>query len=302
MPLACKTPIRQNVNLASYCTMKVGGPARFFAEPSTEAELLELLSYAKDERIPYQILGKGSNTIFPDNGFPGLIITTIHYESEKISADEENGRMTSSAGVHLYRLVLAARDHHLGGAEFLANIPGTLGGALYMNAGFSRHPGQRNEIGDITWEVDVLSPDGEKKRLPKNELAFSYRSSNLRELIILGATLQLWHRNKDEVQKEIDANFEYRNRIQDMRYSSSGSIFKNPTGTDVSAGQLIDRCGLKNFSVGDAAVSDRHANYIVNKGKAKSSEIVQLIKEIQRRVFESTGVHLETEVKVIEGN
>ena len=292
-----KTLLRPNVRLSQYTTMQVGGLAKFFADPSTEEELMELVDYARHETIPFMILGKGSNTIFPDEGYPGLVISLLRYEQDKIYFDPDQPRVTASAGIFLYRLVLACRDHHLGGAEFLCNVPGTLGGALIMNAGFSRFPGQRNEIGDITEEVTALNVEGKKETLSRKDLQFSYRHSNLQGKIILGGTLHLWGRPSEDIQKEIKANFDYRNEKQDLTKPSSGSIFKNPGG-ELSAGQLIDKCGLKGTRIGDAMVSPKHGNYFINAGQAKSSEFVQLIEKIQKAVFDATGILLEPEVRI----
>lgn len=300
LPIDTKTLLRHNVRLSQYTTMQVGGTARYFAEPSTEEELLDLIDYARHENIPFMILGKGSNTIFPDEGFPGLVITLIHYEQNKISFDPDKPFVTASAGIFLYRLVLACRDHHLGGGEFLANIPGTLGGALMMNAGFSRFSGQRNEIGDIVEEVTVLHADGKKETIHRKDLQFSYRHSNLQGKIILGGTLHLWFRPADEIQSEIKANFDYRNTKQDLRHPSSGSVFKNPGGDYPSAGLLIEKCGLKGTRIGDAMVSEKHGNYFINAGEAKTSEVVQLIEKIQKAVFNATGILLEPEVRIVK--
>lgn len=300
LPSDLRTLLRHNVDLSNFCTMQVGGVAKYFAEPSTEEELLELLDFARAERIPYFILGKGSNVIFPDEGYPGLVITMIHYELDKITFDPDKPFVTASAGVHLYRMVVACREHHLGGAEFLCNVPGTVGGGLIMNAGFSRFPGQSNEIGDITEEVTVLNADGKKEVLPKAKLEFSYRKSNLAGKIILAGTFHLWRRPSEEIQKEIRANFDYRNDKQDLKHPSSGSIFKNPPAPHPSAGKLIDQLGLKGTRIGDAMISLKHGNYIINAGEAKSSDVFALIEKVQKTVFDATGIILEPEVKRIE--
>lgn len=292
--------LRRNVRLAGYCTMQTGGPARYFAEPSREEELLELLDFARRDGLPYILLGKGSNVLFPDDGWPGLVITLIHYELDRLVPDPEKAALTASAGIHLYRLVLAARDAGLGGAEFLANIPGTLGGALIMNAGFSRFCGQKNEIGDVTEEVTVLNPDGKKEILSKKDLEFSYRRSNLDGRIILSGKLQLWRRRPEDIQKEIKANFDYRNSKQDLRHPSSGSIFKNPPPPHPSAGQLIERLGLKGTRAGGAMVSPKHGNYFINTGQARTSDIAALVHKIQQAVFDATRIVLEPEVRFIE--
>ncbi len=295
-----KSSLRRDVRLSLYATMQVGGPAKYFAEPGSEEELQDLVEFAQQEKIPFFILGKGSNVLFPDEGYPGLVITTIHLDQEKISYDPETARVTASAGMHLYRFALATRDFGLGGAEFLANIPGTIGGALMMNAGFSRFAGQVNEIGDITEEVNVLTLDGKRQTINKKDIIFQYRKTNLSGKIILSGTFQLWKRDKESVQNEIKANFDYRNSKQDLRHPSSGSIFKNPGAPVPSAGLLIERAGLKGFKIGGALVSPRHGNYIVNSGGAKTSDIVQLIQHIQKTVFNATGIALEPEVKIID--
>lgn len=295
-----KATLRRNISLSSCCTMQVGGPAQYFADPATEDELIELLEFARTEAIPYVILGKGSNALFSDDGFPGLVISLLRYEQDKILFDAKTNRVYVSAGIFLYRFVLACRDNGLGGSEFLANIPGTVGGAVVMNAGFSRHAGQKNEIGDLIEEVHLLSPKGEKEIRKRQDLCFRYRSSNLGGCIVLGALLQLWPRDRESIQFEIHKNFEYRNREQDLKHPSSGSIFKNPPAPLPSAGKLIDQAGLKGLRIGGAMVSERHGNYIINAGRAKSSEVVELIRKVQQAVFDATGIKLETEVKIIE--
>lgn len=294
-----KNLLRPNVRLSQYTTMQVGGLAKYFAEPNTEEELLDLLEYARQENLPYFILGKGSNTIFPDEGFPGLVITLIHYEQDKIVFDPDRPRVTASAGIFLYRLVLACRDNRLGGIEFLCNVPGTLGGALVMNAGFSRFPGQTNQIGDIVESVTVLN-NGRKETLQQKDLEFSYRKSNLEGKLVLSGTLQLWYRASEEIQREIKANFDYRNEKQDLKHPSSGSVFKNPAKPHPSAGQIIEGLGLKGMRIGDAMVSLKHGNYFVNAGQAKSSEFVELVAKIQKTVLDATGIKLEPEVRFVQ--
>lgn len=280
--------------------MQVGGPAHFFAEPNCEEELVELLDFARQENLPLVVIGKGSNVIFPDEGYPGLVFTLIHYELDRIRFDSEKLTLTASSGIHLYRLVLAARDQGLSGIEFLANVPGTLGGALIMNAGFCRFAGQRSEIGDLVEEVNVISMDGKKEAIRKEDLSFSYRHSNLDGKIVLSARLRLWHRHPEWIQREIRANFDYRNTRQDLRYPSSGSVFKNPSPPHPSAGKLINQLGLRGMRVGGAMVSERHGNYIVNTGQAKGADVVALIRQVQKAVLDATEIFLEPEVRIIE--
>lgn len=294
-----KISLRHNVLLSQYTTMQIGGPAQSFAEPASEEELSALLNYARRESIPAVILGKGSNVIFPDDGYPGMVITLLQYEKNRIEFDAAKPEVRVSAGVFLYKFVLACRDHGLGGAEFLANIPGTIGGALVMNAGFSRFPGQKSEIGDIVTEVTVLNPDGTREVLNRDQLEFQYRKSNLADRIVIEGKFRLWRRTPSFIEKEIRACFKYRNDKQDLKHPSSGSVFKNPPAPLPPAARLIDELGLKGTRVGGMMVSPKHANYFINVGQGKCSEMSELIQLIQNRVFHVKGIWLEPEVRFI---
>lgn len=299
-PAGLKAPLRFDVPLSRYSTIQIGGNARYFSEPTSLAELQALLLFAREEGLAVLGIGKGSNILFPDEGFPGLVITFIHFDFERLVCDPQSFTVTASSGVNLYRLALAARDAGLGGVEFLSHIPGTVGGALVMNAGFSRIPGRKMEIGDFVEEVTVMTPEGEVRRLGRNALEFGYRRSNLAGLIILEARLKLFPAKPEEIQAEIKASFEYRNRVQDLRYPSAGSVFKNPGGSQGSSGQMIEKVGLKGKRIGGAMISDRHANFIVNVGGAKASEVLALIRLAQERVLERFGVRLEPEIRIIQ--
>jgi len=292
--------LRRNVVLSQYTTMQVGGPAKYFVQPNTEEQLKLAVQYAKEHALRYVILGKGSNTVFADSGFDGLVISMIRFEETRIDFDIENRKVYAGSGVFLYKLALSCCDAGLSGVEFLASIPGTVGGAVMMNAGYSRYVGQKNEIADILQNVHVLDGQLNRRIIPKSECRFAYRNSNLQGNIILGTELQLWKRSSEFIEHEIRENFEYRNREQDLKHPSSGSIFKNPLAPAPSAGILIDRCGLKGFRIGNAMVSNVHGNYIINAGGASASDIIQLIQEVKSKVFNEYKVSLETEVKVIE--
>lgn len=294
-----KIPLRFDVPLSRYSTIQIGGPARFFSEPRSLEELKGLLDFAREEGLPVLGIGKGSNILFPDEGFPGLVVTFIHYEPQRILFDLKQDMVTASSGVNLYRLALAARDRGLGGCEFLSHIPGTLGGAVMMNAGFSRVPGKKSEIGGLVEEVTVLTPQGEIKRLGRGELDFQYRKTNLEGYVILEARLKLFRSTPEKVQTEIRESFEYRNRVQDLRFPSAGSVFKNPGGSQGSCGFLIEKVGLKGFRIGGAMISDRHANFIVNVGGAKASEVLELIATAEEKVFEAFEIRLEPEIRII---
>jgi len=302
MPIACKTHIRRHIKLAPYCTMQVGGEAAYFAEPANEEELRELVLFARQENMPSMILGKGSNVIFEDRGYPGLIILMTHFDERNTVIDAAQCQITATSGIHLYKLALICRNAGLGGVEFLASIPGTLGGALVMNAGYSRHPGQKNEIGDLVQSVHCISPQGKSETWGRDRLQFSYRHSNLQEQIVVAATLQLWKRQPEDIEKEIRSNFDYRNQKQDLKHPSSGSIFKNPAGGNFTAGQLIDKLGLRGLRVGGAMVSEKHGNYIINAGDATCEDIKTLINRIQTTVWDAKAILLEPEVRIIESH
>lgn len=280
--------------------MQVGGPAAYFAEPASEEDLFSVLDLANQDGLPYIIMGKGSNLIFPDAGYPGFVISLLQYEKNRIEFDPNGQDVTASAGVYLYKFVLACRDRGLGGAEFLGSIPGTIGGALVMNAGFSRHPGQLNEISDIATEVTVVSPEGKKIVLGPDKLEFSYRHSNLDSFIVIQGKFRLWPRDYDSVDREIKACFEFRNKKQDLKHPSSGSIFKNPPKPAPAAAQLIDRLGLKGMQSGGMMVSPRHANYIINAGKGTAQDLIRLIGLIQEKVYHAEKIWLEPEVRIIK--
>lgn len=300
---ATSTPAHQrNVPLAPYTTLQIGGPAAYFAEPESEAELSKLLIWAQREGLSFFVLGNGSNVIFEDAGYEGLVISMRRFRNDLITMDLDRSQVTVSAGVSLARLVRFCQESGLAGTEFLAQIPGTVGGALVMNAGFSRHSGQRNEIGDLVREVRAFQKDGTVTILGRNELEFSYRHSNLGAYLLLEATLKLWRRPKDQIQSEMKANHDFRKSRQDNTGPNAGSIFKNPSAPHASAGAWIEKAGLKGKSIGGIQVSEQHANYFINKGGATSQDVVQLIKEVQEAVFHESGITLEPEIRIAQKN
>jgi UDP-N-acetylmuramate dehydrogenase len=294
--------LQRNVPLAPLTTLRLGGPAAYFAEPESEEALAKLLGWAAREKIPFFILGNGSNVIFQDEGYHGLVISMRRFRNDLLKMDLDRSRVTVSAGVSLARLVRFCQEYGLGGTEFLAQIPGTVGGAIVMNAGFSRHAGQRNEIGDLVLEVRALRKDGEIVVLGSEDLRFSYRKSNLEACAVLEATLRVWRRPKDWIQAEMRSNQAFRKVRQDITEPNAGSIFKNPLGLKAAAGALIEKAGLKGKRVGGMQVSEKHANYFINTGGATCRDAVQLIQEIQGAVLNATGINLELEVRIVPKN
>lgn len=278
--------------------MQVGGRANYFAEPTTFEELSAILAWTHEERLPFFILGKGSNVVFDDEGYCGVVISMLRYRSEDLR--REGNDVIAGAGVHLYRLAKYCATQELAGAEFFANIPGTVGGAVYMNAGFSRIAGTKNETADVLKEVCVLTAQGKKQTFKREDLKFEYRKSMLPEkAFVIEARFQLKPGNKTEITAEMQANFDYRNTKQDLKFPSSGSIFKNPPAPAPSAGKLIEKNGLKGRRIGGMQVSEKHANYFINVGKGSLQDLKALIEEVQTVVFVSDGIRLEPEVRII---
>jgi len=285
--------------LAKHTSWRIGGRAVFMAWPKQTEELLGVLDFAREQGLPFYVIGRGSNVLFSDEGFTGIVINMLHFEKEYLSI--KDSCVETSSGIPNHILVQKCADHHLGGLEFLSSIPGTIGGAVVQNAGFSRFKGKRNEIGSFVEEVTVLTRSGEIKLLSKDSLRFGYRDTNLRESIILKAKLRFERKMKNEVQAEIYENYRYRSEIQDLQHPSAGSVFKNPKGTELSSGQLIDKVGLRGYRIGDAQISPRHANFFINLGHATARDMIELICLAKDKVKKEFGVELEEEIRYVAG-
>ena len=279
--------INENENLRDFCTLGVGGQAKYFAEPSSVSELIEIVKFSDSENLPVYVFGGGSNIIFPDGIIDGLVIATW-----KLSAiNWEKNFVEIQSGYKLPLLVKNFRDRNIGGLEFAAGIPGTLGGAICGNAGTSGHG-----ICELVESVLTLDSSGNLKNFSAKDFSFEYRKCSLADekIIIISAKIRpdnnlLW--NEDEYQK-----FLMRRQNQPLNFKSAGCTFKNPAG--LSAGKILDDCGCKNISVGGAVVSDKHANFIINTGGASYSDVVNLIEICRRKVLTLTGINLEQEIKI----
>ena len=282
--------INKKVNLAKFTSFKIGGEAEFFTVPKNIAELRKILVFAKIKKIPVHILGGGSNILISDNGVKGIVI--------KIDAKffrelyKKQNSIVAGSGINLSRLVLFAREKGLGGLEFLAGIPGSVGGSLVGNAG-----AWGSSIGDFVDQVCVLSYDGKKKLLNKDDLKFSYRLSNLGKYIVLWARLKLAREDKDKIYAKIREHMLARKKSQNDFLPSAGCIFKNPSAA-TSAGKLIDLCGLKGKRKLGAMISKVHANFILNLGNAKASDVLWLMDLIRKKVRSRFNIELAEEVKL----
>jgi len=286
-PKSLNKKIKSRVRLAKFTTFKIGGAARFFLEAQSLKDLQEALIFAQKQGIPVFLLGAGSNVLVSDAGLDGLVIKLAGKYFREMRV---NGVcLEAGCGVKLNQLMLYAKNRGLSGLEFLAGIPGTLGGALIMNAG-----AWGKSIGDMVEEVRVLDYNGKSKLLKKRQLKFSYRKSNLGKYIVLWVKLKLAKGSQPEIGLRINQLLKQRSKTQENILPNAGCIFKNPA--EASAGKLIEACGLKNRVVGGAIISGVHANFILNRGRAKSEDVLALMRLMRKEVKENFKVDLEPEI------
>ena len=282
--------IKKNELLKNHTSFKIGGPADEFAEVNNEEEIAELIKYAKEKGIPYTIMGNGSNLLVGDKGIRGLVIKLAKgFDSVEILGD----KIIAKSGILLSKLSNVALENELSGLEFASGIPGTLGGAIYMNAG-----AYGGEMKDVIEKVTYFS-NGEIKLAEKDDLDFGYRHSRFSgtEDIVLSAEIQLKKADKTEIRAQMDDFKERRCSKQPLSMPSAGSTFKRPEG--YFAGKLIEDAGLKGKTIGGAQVSEKHSGFVVNTGDASAQDVLDLIKFIQDTVYEKFKVKLETEVKML---
>lgn len=273
--------------MSKHSWMKVGGPADFYIEPADREDLINILQYFIDHNYPWMILGQGSNTLVSDDGIRGAVIN-IENALSKISLHNES--VIAEAGAQLTKLVDFCIQNGFSGVEMLGGIPGTVGGAIFMNAGANG-----GTISDHLVDVEVIR-DRKIQKVTKAEGKFAYRSSGFSGDIILSATFRLPKGDKDKLLEKRRELILKRNQTQPLEYPNLGSVFKNPANS--FAAKLIEQAGLKGKRVGDAQVSEKHANFIVNLGNAKSADILKLIDLVKRTVYQNSGVTLDLEIKM----
>jgi UDP-N-acetylmuramate dehydrogenase len=281
--------VRENVALAERTWLKVGGTAQFFAEPNSIDELRSVIARCHNEGLHARLLGGGSNVLVRDEGVKGIIISLVADAFTKIQVIGR--RATVGGGATLANAITVTVGAGLAGLEPLVGIPGTVGGALHGNAG--SHGG---DIGQWACAATVISRSGEILQRDRGDLVFAYRQSSLDELVILNAEFELEEENPVEVTKRLQKQWIVKKANLPMAHENTGCIFKNPRG--MSAGMLIDQCGLKGESVGGVEVSQRHANFFVAKTGATAKDVLQLIDVVRNRVVERMGVELETEIEI----
>lgn len=283
----------QHEPLSRHTTFRIGGPALHYLIPESMEEVTEALDYARSNKYPFTILGKGSNMLFSDEGYPGVIIE-IGKGLEKIDIGND-GIVVAQAGISLGAMAVRLAKEGLSGFSFAAGIPGTLGGGITMNAG-----AYGGEIKDCIQSARVLTDEGEILELSKDELQLGYRTSLIQKTsyIVLEGTFRFAEGDTAAIQAEMKELNQRRRDKQPLEYPSAGSTFKRPQG--YFAGKLIEDAGLRGYRVGDAQVSEKHCGFVVNRGQATSAEVKQLIREVQQKVKEEFGVMLEPEIRIVE--
>lgn len=281
---------KENVSLKEYTTFKIGGCARYFFEARENGDLIKAVGQAKRIGLPFFVLGGGSNLLVADEGFSGLV---IKMRIDKCEARESG--ITAGAGLPLAKLVDISLKNGFTGLEWMAGIPGTLGGAVYGNAG-----ALGLSMKDIVKEVEVFDIEKQEIRTFKNEdCGFGYRRSVFKEkpnFIIISAFLNLKKGAEAEIRERIKESLNHRNETQPKGFSA-GSVFKNPEG--FHAGELIEKCGLKGKTIGGVKISEKHANFMINMGRGRAKDAVSLINEAKREVKNRFGVALEEEIRYL---
>ena len=280
--------------LSGHCSFKTGGPADLFIRVATEDELERTVDLLRESGTDMFLLGRGTNLLIGDGGYRGAVVTMCAQPGADTSLSEvraDGNRLSAGAGASLQKIALAARDAGLTGLEFAAGIPGSLGGAVMMNAG-----AYGGEMRQVIRKVKILHPGDGCRVYGLDEMEFGYRTSRLKreEGIVLRAEMELASGDPVRITERIAELAQQRKDKQPLEFASAGSTFKRPEG--YFAGKLIQDAGLKGFSVGDAQVSEKHAGFVINRGGASAAQIRRLIEEVQRAVFENSGVHLEREV------
>ncbi len=287
--------LHTGVPLSEHTTFRIGGPAQYYFEPRTRSEFSTAVSWALSEKIRLFILGGGSNVLFQDRGFPGMVINT-----KRLTKIETEGRFVNAqCGVRIDDLVDLCRDHAFSGLEFAAGLPGTVGGALFMNA--RAYGSEMADIVENVSAIKVREGTASDVDIPGNALSFSYKSSIFQKcpVYVFSVRFGLTFGDPREIGSKIEQVRAKRKQMGQNSFPNAGCIFKNDYIVGVPSGQLIDECGLKGRRVGDAEVYERHANFIINRGNAKASDVYELIKIVEKEVLKKKGVALEREIKLV---
>ena len=284
--------VKTGEELKKYTSFRIGGPAKWLVEIDTVRQLIDVSLYLKKEKVPYYVLGNGTNTLFSDSGYEGVV---IHLGKKICDIRVEGNLIYAEAGAMLAGVSRRAQEAGLTGLEFAAGIPGTVGGGVVMNAG-----AYDGEMKLAVRSVKAVSPEGEFVSLDNEELKFGYRSSILRHTgyVVTDVVFELKEGDKESILAKMEDFNARRREKQPIELPSAGSTFKRPEGH--YAGQLIMEAGLRGFQIGGARVSDKHCGFIVNVDNATGDDVRRLIKEVQTRVNEKFGVLLEPEIEIVQ--
>lgn len=283
--------VLRDERMSRHTTYRIGGPADLFVTCDSLPALTRCLEVLAEQRVPWVVLGRGSNVLVADEGYRGCVVCL---RGSFCDVSVEGSLACAGAGMMLSRLVSTSISCELGGLEPFAGIPGSVGGAIAMNAGT-----RREWIGSLVRDLVVLRPGEGLRRLSGSEVSWGYRSTSLAvDDVVLEATLSLESRPKDDIVRDMERRLVRRRASQPLGEPSCGSVFRNPGG-GMAVGSMIEGCGLKGLSVGGARVSPRHANFIVNEGGATASDVLELIRRVRDAVGEAYGVELETEVRFL---
>ena len=286
-------PLKQGEPMCRHTSFQIGGPVAVMVFPENVEQMQEIFKIAAQFHISPMILGAGSNILAPDQGLDTVVIETRTNMNQ--AQRLEDGTITAQCGMTMARLATIAMEHGYTGLEFAHGIPGTLGGGVYMNAG-----AYGGEMQQVVTNVTAMDRKGHVLELPAEELRLSYRHSRFMEedLVILSATVRLQKGEREEIRAKMAELMTRRRTSQPLEYPSAGSTFKRPVGGYVAA--LIEASGLKGFRVGDAQVSEKHAGFVVNRGRATSHDVLELMKQVQEKVQADSGICLEPEVRILE--
>ena len=293
-----KGEVLRNEPLSKHTSFGIGGPADLLVYPADRDDLAALLREIGAQKLNFVVLGGGTNILVRDGGFRGVVISlrrlnAIRVEREYRSLGGTYAVVYAEAGATLAKVISFTANEALTGLEFATGIPGTIGGAVCMNAGTAE-----GEMGDVVETVTVLTPGGELVTRSKEEMGFGYRTANVPAgHVVLSALLQLRHDEQKKIEARVKALMDKRKERQPWGLQNAGSMFKNPL--DESAGKLIESAGLKGKTVGGAQVSEKHANFIVNTGKAKAADVLALMEIVKQTVLDVHGARLEPEIKII---
>lgn len=282
--------IELNANMSEHIYFKVGGPVDVLLMPKTKEQVIETIKICNKNKINYFVIGNGSNLLVKDGGIRGVVIKLTELNDIRV----DNNKVIAETGALLKDASKAALENKLTGLEFACGIPGSIGGAVFMNAG-----AYNGEIADVIECAEVLTEDGEVKTYTKDELELGYRTSRVmkEKAIVLEATFALNYGEYEKIKARVDDLTEKRESKQPLEYPSAGSTFKRPEGH--FAGKLIQDAGLKGYSIGGAAVSEKHSGFVINKGGATAKDVLDLISHIQCEVKKQFGVELHPEVRII---